>query len=95
MIGHIFVAQIRENQVKVPKPDFTADSLAGILQIVFALIGVASLFILLITAIKFQIALGDPTKVAKARNAIIYAAVGLAVSAGAFSLVSLILGGIS
>lgn len=88
-------AEIGRNEINIPKQDFTGnESIRGILQIVFALAGVMAIIILILAGLKYNTALGDPQKTNEAKNAIIYAAIGLAVAVGAFSLVSLIVGGI-
>lgn len=86
-----FIAQIRESEVNIPKTDLNADSLNSLLKIVFAIIGSAALIILILTALKYNLSLGDPQKTGKAKNAIIYAGVGLAISVLAFSIVGFIL----
>ncbi len=95
LLSYLAQVNVPRQDVKLPQPDFTDASLRGILQIVFGLIGAGTLIILIIQGIKFSVALGDSSQTAKARNSIIYAAVGLAISVLAFSIVSLVLRGVS
>ena len=84
------IAQIPDTEVNIPKPGFTDDSIRGVLQITFALMGVMAMIILILAGLKYNTAIGDPQKTNEAKNAIIFSAIGLGVAAGAFSLVSLI-----
>lgn len=90
MIIWRFAAIVDKDQVNIPKPELTDASIRGILQIVFALMGVMAMFILILAGLKYNTALGDPQKTNEAKNAIIFSAIGLGIAAGAFSLVSLL-----
>jgi hypothetical protein len=87
----LLLAQIDENRVSIPQPDFTGDTIQNILQVVFGIIGAAALIVVILAALKYSLSLGDPQKTAQAKNALIYAGVGLAVSILAFSIVSFVL----
>jgi cytochrome bd-type quinol oxidase subunit 2 len=67
-------------------------SLNTILQYVFALGAGIAMIVIILAGIQFILSQGDPGKTAKARNTIIYAAVGLVLCALAFSIVRFILG---
>lgn len=87
------LAQIfEENTLNVPKVDASKAGLQPVLQIVFGLAGGVALIVIIIAGIQFSISGGDPGKVAKAKNAIIYAAIGLAISISAFGIVTFVVG---
>lgn len=86
---------INESDIpNVPKPPLTEASISTVLQIVFGFAGAIAVIILILAGLKYNLSLGDPQKTAQAKNAIIYAAVGLAVCVLAFSIVSLIVGAV-
>jgi lysylphosphatidylglycerol synthetase-like protein (DUF2156 family) len=95
-VHFLFLAavNISENDIKVPKPDLTDASITGILQVVFGVAGSVALIILILAGLKYSLSLGDTQQVAKAKDAIIYAAIGLFICALAFSIVTFILGNI-
>lgn len=78
-------------------PDVPADaaSLQDILAIVFAIAGAIAFLIVIIAGFQFVISGGDPQKVSKARQTILYAVVGLVVCSAAFTLVKFVIGGAS
>lgn len=55
--------------------------LALVVNILSIVIGVAAVIVLIIAGIQYMISTGDPTKVNNAKNAILYALIGLAVAA--------------
>lgn len=63
-----------------------------ILTIVFGVIAALAVLMIAIASFRFIISRGDPQAVAKARNTIIYALIGLVVSLAAESIVVLVLG---
>lgn len=78
------------NEFDVPKGELNTTSVATVLQIVFGIMGAAALIILLLASLKYVTSRGDPGEVAKAKNAIIYAAIGLVVIAAAFGIVGFV-----
>lgn len=77
-----------------PLPHTAADQneVQNVLQLVFTVIGAISLLIIVIAGFRFIASRGDPQKVAQAKNAIIYAAVGLVVSILAVTIVGFVIG---
>ncbi len=75
-------------------PTVNADqgALTTIMQIVFGIIGAVAVIIIIIAALNFATAQGDPQKVSKARQTIIYAAIGLGVALSAEAIVTLVIG---
>jgi hypothetical protein len=54
--------------------------------------GAIALIIIILAGIRFITSQGNPDNLAKARNTIIFAAVGLAVSLGALTIVTFVVG---
>ena len=84
-------------ELRVPMPDNPGDRdglLARILPIVFGIAGSIAALIIVIAGIIFILSRGDPQKSATARNAIIYASIGLAISLAAFGIVSIVVGSV-
>src|SRR5688572_25123465 len=63
----------------LPDPAANPAALQTILNIVFVLTGAIAVLIIVLAGFRFVTSSGDPQSVAKARNAIIYAIVGLIV----------------
>ena len=55
---------------------------------------VVALVVLVIAGLRYVSSSGDPTTMSKAKNTIIYAAIGLVVSMSAFAIVGFVLGNI-
>jgi hypothetical protein len=53
-----------------------------------------AVMIIVIAGLRYILAHGDPSATATARNAILYAVIGLLVSMAAFSIVTFVVGGI-
>lgn len=72
----------------------TADgsTLNEILSYVFVIGAGVAMIVIIIAGIQFILSQGEPEKTKKARWAIIYAAIGLALCALAFSIVKFVLG---
>jgi hypothetical protein len=80
------------DEFDVPKAEFGDTALATILRIVFGIMGAVAVIILLLASLKYVTSRGEPGEVAKAKNTIIYAAVGLVIIAFAFSIVAFVVG---
>jgi uncharacterized membrane protein YeaQ/YmgE (transglycosylase-associated protein family) len=78
------------DEFNVPRAGFNDDSVGNILKIVFGVIGAVALVVLLLASLKYVTSRGDPNEVAKAKNSIIYAVIGLVVVASAFAIVSFV-----
>ncbi len=78
------------SNINIPRANAT-NTFSGVYDLVFAVVGGISLIILIIAGIRFITSQGDPNATAKARNTIIYAAIGLAVSISAFTIVKFVI----
>lgn len=75
---------------KLPQPSADSGALQTILNIVFVITGSIAVLIIVIAGFKFVISAGDPGAVSKARNAIIYAVIGLIVIISATVIVNFV-----
>ncbi len=80
-----------KNDFDVPQTLVTTSTSTNIFQIVFAIAGGIALIVLMLAGLKYVTSQGDPAAVAKAKNTIIYAAIGLMVAGLAFTIVAFIL----
>lgn len=87
---HLFFA-LTDDNFNVPKPELGQGSLDTVLQIVFGLAGALAFLVLVIAGLKYVLSRGEPAEVAKAKNAILYALIGLVIAAAAFSIVTFVL----
>lgn len=76
----------------LPKNELGPETIAKIMTVIFAIIGGVTLIIIIVSGFKFILSEGNPDKVTKARNTIIYAAIGLAICVGAATIVNLVAG---
>lgn len=79
---------------QVPKTDFSSASVTQLLQIFFGALAAVALLIIAISSLLFALSRGSPDKAARARNAIIYSAVGLAVALAADAIVTFVIGNV-
>lgn len=75
--------------------DAPSDMLSTVLTITFATIGAVSLLMIVISGFRYILAAGDPGKMAQAKQAILYALIGLVVALSAFSIVTFVVKGAS
>jgi len=92
-LTHQFMAAIvNANNTNLPQPTATGAKIQDILSIVFAIAGAVSVLVIVIAGFMMVISSGEPAKVAKARQSIIYAVVGLFVCIFAFTIVTFVVG---
>ena len=91
-IYHTIVAVIDTNSL--PKPD-TTQTIQNITNIVFALIGSLALLIIVLAGLRYITARGDPNGVSQARQAILYAVIGLIVAVAAYAIVTFVVKGLA
>jgi len=72
-------------------PEVQSTQFTTIFQYIFGTIGAIAVLIIVIAGLRFIVANGDPQNVAKARNTIIYAAIGLAIAVSAEIIVTFVL----
>lgn len=74
--------------------DPAAGAVQTILQIVFGISGAIALLIIVISGLRYVLSTGDPGKMSQAKNAIVYALVGLAIALSGFSIVTFVVKGL-
>src|ERR1700689_3149713 len=72
-------------------PQVQDTNFTTIFQYLFGFMGALSVLIIVIAGLRFILANGDPQTIAKARNTIIYAAVGLAIAVSGQIIVTFVL----
>lgn len=85
---------IPEDDLKIPKGEINPTSVSSVFEIAFAALGSVAFIIIVISGMKFVLSRGNPDAVAKARNTIIYAAIGLVVSMLSFAIVRFVVRGL-
>lgn len=95
------LAQINQRGVKLPNKvaptedsPFVSNQIQDVLMVAFGILGALSVLIIVIAALQYVLSAGDAQKVAKAKDAIIYALVGLVVAILAYSIVAFVLDGV-
>ena len=88
---NLLAALITRDELPIPKVDLTQNTFANVLQIVFGLAGGIALLVIARSAFRYVISQGEPQKIAKEKDAIIYAIVGLVICIIAFNVVSFVL----
>ena len=83
---------VTRNQLGLPEVSANNETLRTILQILFAVIALVAVIYIMITGLKLVVQQGDPQGISKARQGIIYAAVGLAIALSAEIIVTFVMG---
>ena len=65
-----------------------------VLNVVIGFVGIISVITIIVAGINMAVSNGESGKVAKARQAIIYAVIGLAVAIASFAIVNFVLGAV-
>lgn len=68
------------------------NTIKNVINVALGMIGVLAVIVIIIAGILMATANGDVAKVAKARNAIMYSLIGLAIALSAFAIVNFVLG---
>ncbi len=76
--------------VGIPEVAANDDTIRNVLSYVFAFAGALSVVMIIIGGIRYILSTGNPQQTTSARNAIIYAIVGLGISLTAFVIVNFI-----
>lgn len=81
-----------DTQTVFPQISANSNNIKILLQFIFGILAMIAVIIIMISAIKFVTALGDPQSTTKARQTILYALIGLVVAIGAEAAVTLLIG---
>lgn len=83
---------INSGDLNIPQANLTNTRLQSVLSVIFGFTGSLAVLIIVVSALRYVASAGDPKGAAKARNATIFAVVGLVISAIAFSIVTFVIG---
>lgn len=78
---------VQSGDLEVPRNSVNFDT---ILSFVFGLAGAIAVLVIAVAGFQYVISRGDPAATAKAKNAIIYAVIGLMVVIAAFTIVNFV-----
>lgn len=90
---HIILMHLADNLVVAPLPHVnpTPSTIQSILSIVFVILGAISLLVITIAGLRFIVSRGDAQRVKQAREAILYAIVGLVVAISGYAIVGFVI----
>jgi len=89
--GQVNCADKQSCDTGLPNVPATGAQLDSILKIFLALVGAIMVIVIIIAGIRFITSQGNPQEVAKARNTILYAVIGLIVIIAAETIVTFVL----
>lgn len=82
-------AQISGGDITVPKPSANSAQIQAVLSLVFKIAGAVAVIVIILAGISYVVSGGDPQRTAKAKDAILYAIIGLFVAILASAIVQL------
>ena len=85
---------IDPNDLDIPKTDADSNTVGILLELAFGVMGGIAFLVIVIAGMQYVLSRGDADKAAKAKNTIIYAAVGLVIAVLAFTIVRYIAGSV-
>ena len=92
LITRLANAEVDPSTLKIPRAELTSVNVQHALSLAFGLGGALALLVIVIAGLRFITSQGEPQAVAKARNTILYALVGLVICATGYSLVTFVIG---
>lgn len=78
---------IDPGELNIPQATADNSTVTTVLSLLFGIMGAVAFLIIVIAGLRFTLSRGDPGAINKARNTIIYAAVGLVLAMLAFTIV--------
>jgi heme/copper-type cytochrome/quinol oxidase subunit 2 len=75
----------------LPKVEANSNLVTVIMQAIFGIAGVVAVLVITIAAFQYVISQGDPGKTAKAKDAIMYAVIGLVIAIMGYSIVTFVI----
>ena len=70
-------------------------SVQNILSVVFAMVGIIAVIMVIVGGVNYMTSQGDPEKIKKAKNTILYGIIGLVIALLSFAIVSFVLKGLN
>jgi hypothetical protein len=92
MVDILHTVATNINPGTLPKTSASNTTIKTILGIAFGTIGGLALLMITISGLRYVLAAGDPQKMSKAKDGLIYALVGLAIAIAAESIVAFVAG---
>ncbi len=86
---------IKNTEIEIPMVEVTNRTVPDALEIVFGVLAVVAMLIIVLSGLQFSLSRGNPEKAGKARNGVIYAAVGLGLALMAFTVVRFVIKGVA
>lgn len=82
---------INKNQVDIPKQDLNASTTESVLKVVFGIAGGIALIVIALGGLRYINSLGNAQNVAKAKDTILYALIGLVVCILGYAIVGFVI----
>lgn len=90
---YYYLAQLaKPNELGIPDQQLSSGSVALFLNGIYFIAGFIAVLMIIIGSIRYITSSGDSSKAMKARNTIVYSAIGIAMVALAFSITYFVLG---
>ena len=90
---YYYLAQLaKPNELGIPDQQLSSGSVALFLNGIYFIAGFMAVLMIIIGSIRYITSSGDSNKAMKARNTIVYSAIGIAMVALAFSITNFVLG---
>lgn len=90
LIYTIAVTQTQVSPKGLPRGAAGTNELETILAIVFGIIGALALLMITISGLRYVVSAGDPQRMSKAKNGIVFAIVGLAIALTAEAIIAFV-----
>lgn len=85
-------AKVDPEAIGIPKINLDDAAMANAISAAFLFIGAMAVFFLLVGAVRYVTANGEQAKITQAKNAILYAIVGIVISVSGFAIVQFVIG---
>lgn len=88
-------ATVNANQLNIPNFQASQGNLNSLLNTIYFWAGAVAVIVIIVAGFFYVVSTGEPAKVKRAKDAILYALIGLAVILMAFIITGLVIGGVS
>jgi len=92
LLSIIGIAKIDANSINIPVITDANTVLGDTLNLVYMIGGAFAVIVIILAGFSYTTANGDPAKIAKAKNAIMYAVIGIVVVMVAFVVTKFVIG---
>jgi type IV secretory pathway VirB2 component (pilin) len=87
---HALITRLALTADQIPHADPSSNTVKTVLSFVFGLAGAIALLIIAIAGLRYTISRGDSNAVKNAKDAIIYAVIGLVITMAAYAIVQFV-----